>query len=79
MFCVGIWHITENADYVTMSISSVDLEAGTVDVQATIHIDDNPVLGYSNTVDYCDRKEARKELKAKAKATIKEFKGKNCK
>ena len=76
LFCVGIWFITENADYVSTSIGSLDFETGTVEVQATIYIDDDRVMGYVKTVDYCDRKETKKELKQKGRATIKEINNK---
>jgi hypothetical protein len=76
VICVGMWYFFENVDYVETSISSLDYKAGTVEVTAILHIDDDPVIGFSKTADYCDRKIAKKEMKQKAKAALKEFKRK---
>lgn len=76
--CVGLWFFIENVDYVETDISSLDFEAGTVNVVTVIYIDSDPVKGYSKTVDYCDRKTAKKEMKAEAKVVLREFKKGNC-
>lgn len=75
---VGLWFFIENVDYIETHISSLDFETGTVNVVTIIYIDSNPVKGYSKTVNYCDRKTTKKEMKAEAKAVLREFKRVNC-
>jgi hypothetical protein len=75
-FIVGITFLIETQDYVSTSIGSLDFKEGTVEIYATIFIDGDQVLQYVETADYCDRKEACKKLKEKARVALDEFKGK---
>ena len=74
---IGLWIFIENVDYVETTMYNVNLEESTIEIQATIYIDSDPVRAYKKTVDYCDRKVEKKKLRKETKIILKEFKSEN--